>query len=235
MNAFQINYRRPAWLLAFALSAFVVGCGGGGDDAATPGPRVDTPVVVDPVGGVCAGADCVALGTAGNYTILALSGVTNVPTSKVTGHIGLNAAAVGITGFAQTMDATGTFATAAEVTGKIYASDYAAPTPAALTTAVTDTGAAFTEADNKVLSIGDFDQCGCRGSYRVDSPRWRLRVEYWGFSSWRRYCHTHGHRNGCLGLQDRGRSHDEPGCDRDTGRRRTFQEHLLADCRRCGP
>ena len=160
MNAFQINYRRPAWLLAFALSAFVVGCGGGGDDAATPGPRVDTPVVVDPVGGVCAGADCVALGTAGNYTILALSGVTNVPTSKVTGHIGLNAAAVGITGFAQTMDATGTFATAAEVTGKIYASDYAAPTPAALTTAVTDTGAAFTEADNKVLSIGDFTNVG---------------------------------------------------------------------------
>jgi len=165
MNAFQINYRRPAWLLAFALSAFVVGCGGGGDDAPAPGARVDPPVVVvDPVGAVCTvGAACVPLASAGNYTILAMSGVTTTGTSAITGHVGLNSVAAGMTGFSETMDASNTFSTSAQVTGggRLYASDYAAPTPAALTTATaTDATAAFADADNKTISVGDFADVG---------------------------------------------------------------------------
>jgi len=161
MNAFQISYRRPAWLLAFALSAFVVGCGGGDDDpvAAAPTPP---PVVVNPVGAACAqGAACVPLGTAGNYTILALSGVTTTGTTAITGHVGLNAAAVGFTGFGQTLDASNVFATSAQVIGggRMYANDYAAPTPAELTQATaTDATAAFNDADNvKVVGAGNLD------------------------------------------------------------------------------
>lgn len=149
MNTFHINYKPPVWLLAFALSAFVVGCGSGSDDAAVAPVAPVVPPVVDAAGGVCAGADCVPLGTAGTFAILALSGVTNVPTSVVTGNIGLNSTAAGMTGFSETADASGTFATSAQVAGRLYAADYAAPTPAELTTAVADTGAAFADADGR--------------------------------------------------------------------------------------
>jgi hypothetical protein len=149
MNRIESYGRKAMWPAAFALAALMVaGCGGTDDPAAATTPT-PTPVV-DPVGAVCVGADCVNLGTASNYVILALSGVTNVPTSAVTGNVGLNGAAAGMTGFSETLDASGTFSTSAQVTGKLYASDYAAPTPADLTAAVTDTGAAFTDADARI-------------------------------------------------------------------------------------
>lgn len=141
------------WPVAFALAAFVVaGCGGGGDDPAVgPGPGPGPVVVVDPVGAVCAGADCVNLGSASNFVILALAGITNVPTSAITGNIGVSPIdSTAMTGFSETLDASGTFATSAQVTGKLYAADYAAPTPAELTTATGDTGTAFGEADAKI-------------------------------------------------------------------------------------
>ena len=154
MTSFESKCKRPMWFLAFALTAVLVGCGSSDDEVAADGTRVPPVVppvvVVDAAGAVCAGADCVALGTAGKFAILALAGVTNVPTSAVTGNIGLNSVAAGMTGFAETMDATNTFATSAQVTGKMYAADYVAPTPAELTTAVTDTGAAFADADARI-------------------------------------------------------------------------------------
>jgi hypothetical protein len=160
MNTFHFNYRPRTWLLAFALSAFVVGCGSGSDDpAAAPVEPVEP--VVDPVGAVCAGAECVPLGTAGNYVILAMSGVTTTATSAITGHVGLASAATEMTGFSETLDASGTFATSAQVTGRMYAFDYAEPTPTELTTATaTDATAAFTDADNKLISVGDFTNVG---------------------------------------------------------------------------
>jgi hypothetical protein len=103
----------------------------------------------------------VPLGTAGNYVILAMSGVTNVPTSAITGNIGLASTATNMTGFSETLDASGAFSTSPQVTGKLYAIDYAVPTPADLTTATaTDATAAFISADNKVLSVGDFTDVG---------------------------------------------------------------------------
>jgi hypothetical protein len=129
----------------------VAGCGSSSDDppAATTTP---TPAaVVDPVGAVCAGADCVNLGSASNFVILALAGITNVPTSVITGNIGVSPIDhTAMTGFSETLDASGTFATSAQVTGKMYAADYAAPTPATLTTATGDTGTAFGDADAKI-------------------------------------------------------------------------------------
>ncbi|HEX9185021.1 MAG TPA: ice-binding family protein [Burkholderiales bacterium] len=154
MNRIDLYRRKATWPAAFALAALLVaGCGSSSDDpvaAASPAPA-PPPVVVDPAGAVCAGADCVNLGTAGNYVILALAGITNVPTSAITGNIGVSPIdSTAMTGFSQTLDGTNTFATSAQVTGKMYAADYAAPTPADLTTAITDTGAAFGAADAKI-------------------------------------------------------------------------------------
>jgi hypothetical protein len=87
----------------------------------------------------------VNLGAAANYLILAKTAISNVSTSALTGDLGLSPAATSyITGFALT-NATG-YATASQVTGKIYAADMAPPTPINLTTAVSDMLTAYTDA-----------------------------------------------------------------------------------------
>ena len=84
---------------------------------------------------------------AGNYAILAKTGVSNTGTTAITGDIGLSpAAATYLTGFSQTLPAGGASSTSAQVTGKIYASDYAVPTPANLTTAIGKMQTAYTDA-----------------------------------------------------------------------------------------
>jgi hypothetical protein len=156
MNRFESYSKRLTWLITFVLTGFVAGCGGGGGGggtAAVPGP---TPVsaagvVCDP--GVSTG--CVNLGTAGTYVILAQAGTTNISTSAVTGDIGTSPiASTATTGFSETMDASNTFATSAQVTGKMYASDYAAPTPANLTTAVNDSITAYGDAAGRPAGTG---------------------------------------------------------------------------------
>ena len=93
----------------------------------------------------------VDLGTAGNYVILAESGISTTGTSLITGDLGVSPiAAIGLTGFGLTMDVSNTFSTSAQVIGKVYASDYAVPTPANLTTAVSDMETAYTTANNLV-------------------------------------------------------------------------------------
>ncbi len=91
--------------------------------------------------------DPVNLGTAGDYVILSYAGITNEPTSAITGDIGVSPIdSTAITGFSLTMDASNEFATSAQITGNVYAADYAAPTPSKLTTAVGDKGTAYTDA-----------------------------------------------------------------------------------------
>jgi hypothetical protein len=157
MNRIETYSRKATWPVAFALAAFVVaGCGGGGGSGGAAAP------VVDPVGAVCTGGDaCVPLGTAGNYVILAKSGVTTTGTTAITGHVGSASSASNTTGFSETLDASNTFATSALVTGRMYAIDYAPPTPDELTTATaTDATFAFNSASSKLLSIGDFTNVG---------------------------------------------------------------------------
>lgn len=85
------------------------------------------------------------LGSSANYAVLAKSGVSNTGTTAVTGNIGLSPAAGSyLTGFSETLDASNKYATSTYVTGKLYASDYAAPTPANLTTAVANMETAYT-------------------------------------------------------------------------------------------
>ncbi len=97
----------------------------------------------------------VNLGTAGNFVILSKSGITTVPTSAVTGDIGVSPiAATAIIGFDLTADATNVFSTSAQVTGKVYAANYAAPTPSNLTTAIGDMEIAFTDAAARAPDAG---------------------------------------------------------------------------------
>jgi len=105
-------------------------------------------------GGPLAPALPVELGAAGNFVILARSGIAAAATSAVTGDIGVSpAGAASITGFSLTADPTGVFSTSSQVTGKVYAADYAPPTPSSMTTAVEDMQRAFTDAAGRVPDL----------------------------------------------------------------------------------
>ena len=89
----------------------------------------------------------VGLGTAGNYVVLAKTAISTVPPSVVTGAVGLSpAAATFITGFSLVADSTNVFSTSTQVTGKVYAANFAVPTPSNLTTAVSNMESAYTDA-----------------------------------------------------------------------------------------
>ena len=104
------------------------------------------------------GPAVVNLGTAINYVILAKSAITTTGTTAVTGDLGISpAAATYITGFALSAPPT-TFTTSAKVTGKVYAANYAVPTPSNLTTAVLDMQNAYTAAAGR--TIPDFVNLG---------------------------------------------------------------------------
>jgi hypothetical protein len=108
--------------------------GAGGDSAPD---AITSPVGVGPAP--------VLLGTAGQYVVLAMSAVTSVPTTAVTGDIGLSPAAASfITGF--TLTKAGTKFTAPEVTGSLFAADNDPPTPINLTVAITNMQTAYTDA-----------------------------------------------------------------------------------------
>lgn len=99
-------------------------------------------------------ASAVNLGTAGNFAILAKSGISTVPASTITGNLGVSPAAASyVTGFSMTADSTNVFSTSPQVTGKIFAADYAAPTPSNLTTAVGDMELAFTDAAGRAPDV----------------------------------------------------------------------------------
>ncbi len=148
---------------AFVLVSLLAACGGsdsvgtaggntdGGDTtdgghAGDGGVRADGAVAVSPGG--------VDLGMAGSYVILAKSGISTVPTSMVTGNLGVSPAAASyITGFSLTADSSKVFSTSSQVTGKVFASDYTAPTPSNLTSAVSDMELAFTDAAGRAPKV----------------------------------------------------------------------------------
>jgi hypothetical protein len=99
------------------------------------------------------------LGTAGNFAILAKSGISTVPASAVTGALGVSPIdSTAITGFSLILDGSGQFATSSQVTGKVYAPDYVSPTPVNLTTAVGDMQTAYTDAAGRTLP--DYTELG---------------------------------------------------------------------------
>ncbi|KZP06784.1 ice-binding protein, partial [Athelia psychrophila] len=99
---------------------------------------------------LAAGPLAVPLGTAANYAIFAETGITTVPTSAITGNIGLSPAASSfITGFTLTLSADGTYSTSSQITGRAYAASYTSPTPSTLTTAKLDMLTAYNNASSR--------------------------------------------------------------------------------------
>ena len=95
--------------------------------------------------------ESVDLGTAGDYRILTKTGISTVPDSVITGDIAVSPiAATAMTGFDLILDSGGTFSKSTQITGKAYAANYATPTPAILTTAVSNMETAFTDAAGRV-------------------------------------------------------------------------------------
>lgn len=140
--------------LVLLLAVSMTACGGGhsnGGGTTLPGS-----------GSVCVGADCVSIGTAGDrgaaggYAILAKTGVSSVPSSKVTGNVGLSPTArVGLTGWSETYDVTDAYATSAQVVApfKLYAADLVGGTTSAdLGTAVLNMQAAYTDAAGRTAT-----------------------------------------------------------------------------------
>lgn len=144
MNTYKNIFNPLVWLMPLLLAAFVTGCGGGsggGSSVSTTVPGMGTGT------GAGRGPAPVVLGAAGNFAVLAKSAVSTTGTTAITGNIGLSPAAASfITGFSLIADASNVFSTSALVTGQIYASDYAVPTPSTLTTAVNNMLTAYTDA-----------------------------------------------------------------------------------------
>jgi hypothetical protein len=106
----------------------------------------------------------VNLGAAGNFVILAKSGISTTGVTSITGDMGVSPIdSTAITGFGLIMDSYNEFATSSIVTGKIYAADYASPTPTKMTTAVSDMEIAYTDAAGRTnptateLGAGNID------------------------------------------------------------------------------
>jgi uncharacterized repeat protein (TIGR02543 family) len=111
-------------------------------------PTTPNPPITPPIGTAPRGPANVNLGSAGDFTILTKAGISTTGITSVAGDIGVSpAAATSITGFGLIMDSNNQSSHTPLVTGKVYAADYAAPTPAKMTTAVKDMETAFTTAN----------------------------------------------------------------------------------------
>ena len=97
----------------------------------------------------------VNLGTAANYAILTKTGTSTVPDSRIIGNIGVSpAAGTFMTGFSFTADASAEFSRSTQITGAAYAPTDYPPTPAKLTTAVSDMETAYTDARSRANTRG---------------------------------------------------------------------------------
>jgi hypothetical protein len=94
----------------------------------------------------------IALGLAGNYAIFAKTGIATAVASVITGDIGVGpgVTSTAITGFALNLPMSSPFSTSTQVSGEVYAHDYAAPTPADVTTASVDLGLAYDDAATRL-------------------------------------------------------------------------------------
>ncbi|MEO6098356.1 MAG: ice-binding family protein [Fibrobacteria bacterium] len=86
--------------------------------------------------------------------ILAKTGISTTGTTAITGDIGVSPAAASyITGFSLKAPPT-TYSTSPLVTGKVYAADYATPTPAKMTTSILEMEKAYTDAASRTPNFG---------------------------------------------------------------------------------
>jgi hypothetical protein len=102
-----------------------------------------------------AGPAAINLYTAANFAIVATSSVTAGAAAAVTGDIAVSPGlAAASTGFAFVVDAGGQYATSTLLTGRFYAADYAAPTPALVGRAVADMQSGFADGTGRLTPDG---------------------------------------------------------------------------------
>lgn len=100
------------------------------------------------------GVSVVNLGSAGNYVILAESGISTTGTTSIVGNIGVSPInSTALTGFGLTMDSSNQFSRSTLVNGNVYAADYALPTPTTMTRAISDMQAAYTDGASRAAGI----------------------------------------------------------------------------------
>ena len=158
MNSIKRLFKPWMAVTPFVLAALLVGCGGGGSGGGASSGTPTNAGAGTGLNGAGRGPAPVNLGAAGNYVILAKSGVSTVPASAITGDIGLSPAAESfVTGFSLTADGTNQFSTSPQVTGRVYAADKTAPTPSNLTTAVANMQTAYTDAAGRAA---DYTELG---------------------------------------------------------------------------
>ena len=172
-------------IMGLLMAAALTGCGDDGGGSSIPiastGPSAaDSSSATR--GAVSTEAAAVNLGKAGNYAILAKTAIKTIPSSAVTGNVGISPAAQSfLEGWSLTNDPTVTYATSAQVlgSGKLYAADNVGGTTSAdLTTAVGDMQTAYAAAAAKaptssattnVLGGNLIDQTLTAGVYQWDS------------------------------------------------------------------
>jgi hypothetical protein len=139
------------------------GLDGGPRDAGRDAPALDTGgdggASLD--GGPRRGPAPVELGSitdlarAGAYVLIGKTGITNVTGTLVSGgHLGVSPElSPAITGMGLVLDSSGQFSTTPSVMApwRVYAADYAVPTPANLTSAILDMEGAYSDAATRVL------------------------------------------------------------------------------------
>ena len=148
MNTYKDYFKPLLGSMALLLVASVAGCSS--SDSGSPMPPTAAGAGTG-VGGAGSGPAPVNLGAAGPFVILAESAITNVPTSAVTGNVGLSPG----TG-------AGIDLTCVEVTGIIYTVDNTGPAckvidPSGLTTAIGAKGTAYTDAQGRAA---DYTELG---------------------------------------------------------------------------
>jgi hypothetical protein len=136
---------------ALCLLTIFVGCGSGSNHPVLPAPTAAGPGAG--AGGSGKGPAPVNLGTASNYAVLAESTITSVPTSVITGNVGLSPAAGSFIVLSCTEVVGG---------GHIYAVDASGPScaindavPGNLTTAITDKNTARVDANGRAADYNE--------------------------------------------------------------------------------
>ena len=137
-----VNFRARALTVAVLLFslATIFGCSDSNNDSNSSVTQAGSGTGLNGLG---RGPSPVTLGVAGNFRILAESAITNVPTSAVTGNVGLSPAAGSFIGVP-----------CSEVTGTIYQADATGAgcmiqDSAGLTVAINNKGTAYTDASGR--------------------------------------------------------------------------------------
>jgi hypothetical protein len=128
----------------------------------------------------------IVLGEAGNYAILAKSGISTVPSSSIYGNIAVSPIdTTAMTGFSLTLDSSGQFSTSTQVlasTGEVkhpghaFAASYGGQAATDLTAAVNAMEAAYTDAAGRVnpdedrINLGEGTLGGVKNPGAPDTP-----------------------------------------------------------------